>query len=124
MGIRGTCTSYTENPNPNFRENVVPPAKPMGAELLEVAVPEIADVVSGKKNQTAAKSVARHTLKNKWIVVAAKRLRTQSFQRSLRNKPVGHKKFFTNISHYSMQRIFCTMFLRQFPELYGERPSS
>ena len=36
----------------------------MDAELLEIAVPEVADVVSGKRNfQTAAKSVGRQTLR-------------------------------------------------------------
>ena len=37
---------------------IVPAAKPVGADLLEFAVPEIAEVVSGGKNfKTAAKSV-------------------------------------------------------------------
>ena len=36
----------------------------MGADLLEFAVPEIAEVVSGRKNvKTAAKSVGKQTLK-------------------------------------------------------------
>ena len=36
----------------------------MGGDLLEFAVPEVADVVSGKKNfKTAAKSVGRQTLR-------------------------------------------------------------
>ena len=40
-----------------------PAAKRVGADLLEVAVPEIADVVSGRKNvKTAAKSVGKQTL--------------------------------------------------------------
>ena len=35
----------------------------MGANLLELAVPEVADVFSGRKNlKTAAKSVGRQTL--------------------------------------------------------------
>ena len=35
----------------------------MGADLLEFAVPEVADVVSGKTFKTAAKSVGRQTLR-------------------------------------------------------------
>ena len=41
-----------------FRKHIVPAAKCVGADLLEFAVPEIAEVVSGRKNfKTAAKSV-------------------------------------------------------------------
>ena len=49
---------------PFFRKYVVPAAKRVGADLLEFAVPEIAEVVSGRKNfKTAAKSVGKQTLK-------------------------------------------------------------
>ena len=49
---------------PFLRKNIIPAAKRLGADLLEFAVPEVADVVSGKKNfQTAAKSVGRQTLR-------------------------------------------------------------
>ena len=47
-----------------MRKYVVPAAKRVGADLLEFAVPEIEEVVSGKKNfKTAAKSVGRQTLR-------------------------------------------------------------
>ena len=49
---------------PFLRKYVVPAAKRIGADLLEFAVPEIAEVVSGRKNfKTAAKSVGKKTLK-------------------------------------------------------------
>ena len=49
---------------PFLRKYVVPAAKRIGADMLEFAVPEIAEVVSGRKNfQTAAKSVGKKTLK-------------------------------------------------------------
>ena len=49
---------------PFLRKYVVPAAKRVGADLLEFAVPEIAEVVSGRKNfKTAAKSVGRQTLR-------------------------------------------------------------
>ena len=42
----------------------VPAAKRVGADLLEFAVPEVASVVSGKKNmKSAAKSVGRQALR-------------------------------------------------------------
>ena len=45
---------------PFLKKYIVPAAKRVGADLLEFAVPEVADVVSGKKNfKTAAKSVGR-----------------------------------------------------------------
>ena len=47
-----------------LRNYIVPAAKRVVAGLLEFAVPEVADVVSGKKNfKTAAKSVGRQTLR-------------------------------------------------------------
>ena len=50
---------------PFLRKYIVPAAKRVGADLLEFAVPEIAEVVSSRKNiKTAAKSVGRQTLRN------------------------------------------------------------
>ena len=49
---------------PFLRKYVVPAAKRVGADLLEFAVPELAEVVSGRKNfKTAAKSVGKKTLR-------------------------------------------------------------
>ena len=49
---------------PFFRKNIVPAAKRVGADLLEFAVPEFAEVVSGRKNfKTAAKNVGRQSLR-------------------------------------------------------------
>ena len=49
---------------PFLRKYVVPAAKRIGADILEFAVPEIAEVVSGRKNfKTAAKSVGKKTLR-------------------------------------------------------------
>ena len=49
---------------PFLRKYVVPAAKRVGADLLEFAVPEFAEVVSGRNNfKTAAKSVGRQTLR-------------------------------------------------------------
>ena len=49
---------------PFLREYIVPAAKRVGADFFEFAVPEIAEVVSGRKNfKTAAKSAGKQTLK-------------------------------------------------------------
>ena len=51
---------------PFLRKYVVPAAKRIGADMLEFAVPEIGEVVSGRKNfKTAAKSVGKKTLKKR-----------------------------------------------------------
>ena len=49
---------------PFLRKHVVTAAKRICADMLEFAVPEIAEVVSGRKNfKTAAKSVGKKTLR-------------------------------------------------------------
>ena len=49
---------------PFLRKYIVPAAKRVRADLLEFAVPVVADAVSGKKNfKTAAKSVGKQTLR-------------------------------------------------------------
>ena len=49
---------------PFWRKFIVPAAKRVDADLLEFAVPKIAEVVSGgKKFKTAAKSMGRQTLR-------------------------------------------------------------
>ena len=49
---------------PFLRKYVVPAAKRVGADLLKFAVPENAEIVSGRMNfKTAAKSVGRQTLR-------------------------------------------------------------
>ena len=49
---------------PFLRKYIVPAAKRVGADLLEFAVPGIAEVVIGRKSfKTAAKSVGKQTLK-------------------------------------------------------------
>ena len=56
----------------------------MGADMIEVAMPEIADIVSGGKNiKTAAKSVGTQTPGNNCVVVAGKGLQAEPFQQDL-----------------------------------------
>ena len=50
--------------SPFLRKHIVPLAKRVGADLLEFAVPEFSQVVSGRKKfKTAGKNVARHPLR-------------------------------------------------------------
>ena len=49
---------------PFFDKHVVPAAKLIGADMLEIAAPEIGEVISGRKSfKSAAKSVGKQTLK-------------------------------------------------------------
>ena len=53
---------------PFLREYIVPAAKRVGADLLEFAVPESAEVVSVRKIfKTAAKNVGRQTLRKQLV---------------------------------------------------------
>ena len=66
---------------PFLRKYIVPAAKRVGADLLEFAVPEVADVVSGKKNfKTAAKSVGRQTLRKQLGGGKQKKHSSQKFE--------------------------------------------
>ena len=59
---------------PFLRKYIVPASKRVGADLLEFAVPEIAEVVSGRKNfKTTARSVGRQTLRKQLASGSKKR---------------------------------------------------
>ena len=89
---------------PFLRKYFVLAAKRVGADLLEFAVPEIAEVVSGRKNfKTAAKSVGRQTLRKQLGEGSHRQVRgrkqrkifpTKSTKQSRRSR----RDFFTNIS--------------------------
>ena len=82
---------------PFLRKYIVPAAKRVGADLLEFAVPEVADVVSGKKNfKTAAKSVGRQTLRKQLGGGKQKRsIPAKILKRSSRSR----RDIFTNIAN-------------------------
>ena len=95
---------------PFLRKYIVPAAKRVGADLLEFAVPEIAEVVSGRKNlKTAAKSGGGQTLRKqlgegnrrrKGAVCSRKRsesrfVPTKSAKQTMRSR----RDIFTDISH-------------------------
>ena len=93
---------------PFLRNYIVPAAKRVRADLLVFAVPEIAAVVSGRKNiKRAAKSVGRQTLRKQ--LGEGSRRRTggsgkRSASRVIPTKPVkqisrSRRDNFTNVSH-------------------------
>ena len=83
--------------NPFLRKYIVPAAKRVGADLLEFAVPEVADVVSGRKNfKTAAKSVGRQTLRKQ--LGGGKQKRSIPVKNLKRSSRSG-EDIFTNIAN-------------------------
>ena len=90
---------------PFLRKYVVPAAKRIGADMLEFAVPEIGEVVSGRKNfKTAAKSVGKKTLRKQLGEGEGSHRRTARKQRriiptkSTKQSSRSRRDIFTNIS--------------------------
>ena len=82
---------------PFLRNYFAPAAKRVGADLLEFAVPQVADVVSSMKNfKTASKSVGRQTLRNQLGSGRQKRnVPVKSLKRSCRSR----RDIYTNIAN-------------------------
>ena len=84
---------------PFLRKYVVPAAKRIGADMLEFAVPEIAEVVSGRKNfKTAAKSVGKQTLKKQLGEGGRNKQRGINATNSTKQSSRSRRDNFTNIS--------------------------
>ena len=82
---------------PFLKKYLVAAAKRVGADSLEFAVPEVADVVSGKKNfKTAAKSVGRQILRKQ--LGGGKQKRSIPFK-SLKRSSWSRKDIFANIAN-------------------------
>ena len=83
---------------PFMRKVIIPAAERVGTDLLEFAVPEEADVLSGKKNfKTAAKSVGRQTLRKQ--IGSGKQKRSIPVKNSKRSSR-SRGDIFTNIANY------------------------
>ena len=85
---------------PFLRKYIVPAAKRVGADLLEFAVPEFAEVVSGRKKfKTAAKSVRKQTLKKQLGEGSRKRTESRIIPtKSTKYSSRSRRDIFTNIS--------------------------
>ena len=89
---------------PFLRKYNVPAAKCVGADLLQFAVPEIAEVVIGRKNfKTAAKSVGRQTLRKQLGEGSHRQLRGRKRRKIIPEKSTqqssrSRRYTFTNIS--------------------------
>ena len=75
---------------PFLRKYIVPAAERVGADFLQFSVPEIAEVVSGRKNfKTAARVWERKLGKNNGVEAVNI---GESFQQNLLNNPVGREE--------------------------------
>ena len=84
---------------PFLRKYVVPAAKRIGADMLEFAVPEIAEVVSGRKNiKTAAKSVGKQILRKQSGEGSRSKHRRIIPAKSTKQSNRSRRDIFTNIS--------------------------
>ena len=87
-----------------MRKYIVQAAKRVGAELLEFVVPEIAEVVSGRKNfKTAAMSVGRQTLRQQLGEGSHRQIRGRKQRKIIPTKSTkqssrSRRDIFTNIS--------------------------
>ena len=85
---------------PFLKKYVVPAARRIGADMLGFAVPEIADVVSGKQNfKAAAKNVGRQTLKKQLGGGSRKRSASKVIQsKSKKRNSRSRRDIFTNVA--------------------------
>ena len=104
---------------PFLRQYNVPAAKRLGADLLEFAVSETAEVNSGREHlKTAAKSVGRQTLRKQLGSGSRKKVASRvNPTKSAKQISRSPRDIFTNISHYSCPVIFGTKLFGQFLEI-------
>ena len=80
---------------PFLSKYIVPAAKRVGADFLEIAVPKNAGVVSGRKMSRQLQRMWEDRLwENSWVKVAGNGVRAESFQQNLHNKSVGRGETF------------------------------
>ena len=85
---------------PFLRKYIVPAAKRVGTDLLEFAMPEIAEAVSGGKNfKTAARRVGKEALKKRLGEGSRKRTASRVIPtKSTKQISRSRSDIFTNIS--------------------------
>ena len=124
---------------PFLRKFIVPAAKRVGAELLEFAVPQIAEVVSGRKNfKTAAKNVGKQTLrkelgegsrtrtadsrKRKGVIGVRQASKIHSSKVCKTNQSVAKRLFYKHFSLIMSSNFRYQPFVAVFGNLVGKVP--
>ena len=101
---------------PILRKKIVPVAKWVSADLLQFALPEIADVVCGRRKfKTVAKSVGRQTSWKQLGSGSGKKTASRNFPKKKSPKQTNRSQrdIFTSISHYPCWAVFGTNLLWQ-----------
>ena len=102
---------------------IVPAGKRIGADLLGFALPEIAEVVSGRKNfKTAAKSVGRQTLKKQLGSGSRKKSASRVIptEAALTNQSVAERHFYKHFSLFMSSNFRYQPFLAVSGNLGGK----
>ena len=107
---------------PFLCKHYVPAAKSVGADLLEFAAPENAEVVSGRKTFGVAESAGIQTLRKQLGYgsreKSASRVIPKKSEEQTNRSPID---IITNIFEYSCRTIFGTNLLWRFLEFFGEK---
>ena len=97
-GIGALAATLGRTAIPFVRKYIVPAAKRVGADLIEFAVPEIGDVIKGKKNvKTFAKNVGTKTLRKQLGGGRVKKRKITKRSTSVKNSR-SRSDFFKNVS--------------------------
>ena len=99
-GFGALAQNFGRTSIPFLRNYIVPAAKRVGANLMEFAVPEVSEVVSGRKIfKTAAKSVGRQTLRKLLGSGSSKKTASRVIPtKSAKQISRSRRDIFTNIS--------------------------
>ena len=100
-GFTAIAQVIGRNAIPFLRKYIVPAAKRVDAHLFDFAVPEIAQVVRGRKKfKTAAKSVGRQTLSKQLGSGSRKTTASRVIPtKSAKQISCSRRDIFTNVSH-------------------------
>ena len=110
-----------------LRKYVVRTAKRVGADFLQVAVPEIAEVVSGKNFKTAPKNVREDKLRKQWSSISGKRKaakQSPSNKMYKTNQSVAKRHFYIRFSLIMSKNFWHQPLCGSFWETWRESTSS
>ena len=119
----GTPAQFSERTSaPCLSKYMLPASKRVGADLLEFAAPEIAEVVSGRKKfKPAARSMGRQTLRKKLRSGSKKRTANNINPTNTGKRPVSREESFLQTflkNHFEIFSVptFCGRFWKTWRE--------
>ena len=108
---------------PFLRKYIVPAAKYARADLMEIAAAENVEAAFGRKiSEAASKSVGKQTLRKQLGSGGKSMIASRVFAtKSTKHNSWSRKDKFTNICHYSCQKVAGTNLLWQFRETFERK---